>query len=315
MTTAVNATLAGSRPFFTLTPLGALVGNLGAGAKNLFSGFDPDAVITALFASGEQGVFFDPSDLSTMFQESTGITPVTADGQPVGLILDKSKGLVLGPELVTNGDFSNGSTGWTLGTGWTVSGGAAISAGGNQFQSVMQNIITVTGTIYKITLDVTYTSGSLLIRLGGGTNLAEIGSSGSKTYYLRAEGTGITFLCNATGYEFVGSIDNISVKELPGNHGVQSNAALKPALRYSPYRIDYDAVDDTIVSTFASSLGTNCTVCRAVAGVGANILTAQTIGTSYSDSTDHCGLIVIDRALTAGETSDVTAYLNAKAGV
>ncbi|MBP9803911.1 MAG: hypothetical protein KBE22_03250 [Candidatus Accumulibacter sp.] len=51
---------------------------------------DPDAVIEALFASGEQGAWYDPSDLSTMFQDSAGTTPVTADGQPVGLILDKS---------------------------------------------------------------------------------------------------------------------------------------------------------------------------------------------------------------------------------
>ena len=43
-----------------------------------------------LFSAGEQGVFFDPSDLSTMFQDSAGGVPVTADGQPVGLILDKS---------------------------------------------------------------------------------------------------------------------------------------------------------------------------------------------------------------------------------
>jgi hypothetical protein len=43
-----------------------------------------------LFASGEQGAWYDPSDLSTLFQDSTGTTPVTAVGQPVGLMLDKS---------------------------------------------------------------------------------------------------------------------------------------------------------------------------------------------------------------------------------
>lgn len=36
------------------------------------------------------GVWYDPSDLSTMFQDSAGTIPVTAPGQPVGLILDKS---------------------------------------------------------------------------------------------------------------------------------------------------------------------------------------------------------------------------------
>lgn len=44
----------------------------------------------ALFAAGEQGVWYDPSDFSTMFQDSAGTTPVTAVEQPVGKILDKS---------------------------------------------------------------------------------------------------------------------------------------------------------------------------------------------------------------------------------
>ena len=43
-----------------------------------------------LFASGEQGAWYDPSDLTTMFQDRAGTTPVTADGQTVGKILDKS---------------------------------------------------------------------------------------------------------------------------------------------------------------------------------------------------------------------------------
>lgn len=49
-------------------------------------GFDP----LTLFANGEQGVWFDPNDLSTLFQNSAGTVPVTAAGQPVGLMLDKS---------------------------------------------------------------------------------------------------------------------------------------------------------------------------------------------------------------------------------
>ena len=46
------------------------------------------SMVKTLFSAGEQGVWYDPSDLSTLFQDAYGTTPVTAVGQPVGLILD-----------------------------------------------------------------------------------------------------------------------------------------------------------------------------------------------------------------------------------
>ena len=60
------------------------LGKLGASMKK--AGFNP----RTLFSAGEQGVWYDPSDMSTMFQDVAGTTPVTAVGQPVGLMLDKS---------------------------------------------------------------------------------------------------------------------------------------------------------------------------------------------------------------------------------
>lgn len=49
-----------------------------------------DQLIKSLFSNNEQGFFYDPNDLSTMYQDSAGTVPVTGVGQPVGLILDKS---------------------------------------------------------------------------------------------------------------------------------------------------------------------------------------------------------------------------------
>ena len=43
-----------------------------------------------LFLSSEKGAWFDANDLSTLFQDSAGTTPVTAVGQKVGKWLDKS---------------------------------------------------------------------------------------------------------------------------------------------------------------------------------------------------------------------------------
>lgn len=44
----------------------------------------------SLFAAGEQGFWYDSSDFTTMFQDADGTTPVTAVGQSVGRINDKS---------------------------------------------------------------------------------------------------------------------------------------------------------------------------------------------------------------------------------
>lgn len=47
-------------------------------------------IVSLLFGASEPGFFYDPSDLSTMFQDSAGTTTVTSAGQSVGKVLDKS---------------------------------------------------------------------------------------------------------------------------------------------------------------------------------------------------------------------------------
>jgi hypothetical protein len=74
---------------FTFTPATNVTGSTlklrGTGGVTL-SIFNP----LSLFAAGEKGVWFDPTDISTLFQDAAGTTPVTAYGQKVGKILDKS---------------------------------------------------------------------------------------------------------------------------------------------------------------------------------------------------------------------------------
>ncbi|WP_105245425.1 hypothetical protein [Psychrobacter sp. Marseille-P5312] len=59
-------------------------------ALGFTSKVNPDDAILALFTGGKQGVWYDPSDKSTLFQDVAGTVPVTADGDPVALMLDKS---------------------------------------------------------------------------------------------------------------------------------------------------------------------------------------------------------------------------------
>jgi hypothetical protein len=72
----------------------------------------------SLFSDGEEGALFDLSDTRLLFQDVNGTEPVVDVGDPIGLALDTSKGLratgpALGPELVTNGTFDDGTTGWS----------------------------------------------------------------------------------------------------------------------------------------------------------------------------------------------------------
>lgn len=62
-------------------------GGRGLGHMNrTWGGFSP----LSMFAAGEQGAWYDPSDLTSMFQDTAGTVPVTAAGQTVARINDKS---------------------------------------------------------------------------------------------------------------------------------------------------------------------------------------------------------------------------------
>lgn len=65
-------------------------GSASADSNDLTYSAAPPYSPASLFGATEQGYWLDPSDFSTMFQDIAGTTPVTAAGQLVGRILDKS---------------------------------------------------------------------------------------------------------------------------------------------------------------------------------------------------------------------------------
>lgn len=74
--------------------MGRLRNGVGIGISNIptLSSRRPVAAFSplSLFASGAQGVWYDPSDITTLFQDAAGTTPVTAVGQTVKRWNDKS---------------------------------------------------------------------------------------------------------------------------------------------------------------------------------------------------------------------------------
>jgi len=179
------------------------------------------------FLASEQGIWLDPSDMSTLFQDSAGTTPVTAVEQPVGLALDKRLGLVLSA-TDTGTDFSS-ATGWTLPAGFTISGGklnlAAVATGSAQRTG---GTLYLAGKVYEATVVVDSLSGGTISVV-----FANVGQviSAPGTYTFRRNGAANNYLglVVATG-TVTAVIDSITVRELPGNHASQPTTAQKPVL-------------------------------------------------------------------------------------
>lgn len=302
------------------TPLSTMIGGafwtpsatiLGGTSKTF------DQLIKTLFSNNEQGFTRDPNDLSTMFQDAAGTVPVTGVGQPVGLVLDKSKGLLVGSELIVDPSFDDPSYWTTNSASIVVTGGNAVFTDASTGIAIGRAGATTIGRWYIVQVVVTQiTSGALRVATSigaGGTNSPTITTAGIYNFLLPATGTINAFQITAIGATNA-IISDVSVRELAGNHAYQTTSSMRPLLVASPQRLDYDTVDDKLITTLPTQL-TGCTVIRSVPNVGTQILTGQTIPATHEDNTDHCGLIVINRALTPSETSAITAEFDKRAGV
>lgn len=192
-----------------------------------------------LFANSEQGAWYDPSDMSTLYQDAAGTTPVTAVEQPVGLMLDKSKGLVLGPELVVNGTFDSGTTGWTgLAATLTQSSSGVTITNTTTNGYARQYIPTTVGKRYRINVFAVDRSASAQFTVVAYDDInAEIATTGQFStigvkhlfFTAKAASTRIHLLNFGAAGQTV-TFDNISVRELPGNHAFQTTATSRPVL-------------------------------------------------------------------------------------
>ena len=119
-----------------------------------------------------------------------------------------------GPELVVNGGFDSDSD-WTKGTGWSIADGVASSDGSQSSSSALQavDILTI-GTTYEITFTVVSRSaGSITARLG--TNGVGTTRTATGTYRELITCAGTDDVRMTASNDFVGSIDNVSVREMP----------------------------------------------------------------------------------------------------
>ena len=205
-------------------------------------GFSPEESFSPsiLFAGGEVGVWYDPSP-ETTFTDTAGTTPATV-GSAVALMLDKSKGLVLGPEQVADPTLTD-QTGWTPSGDWvSVTGGFEKTATTqNSNLSYAMPAAVVVGKTYEIELTVDIAAGSsLFVYFGTSNGNGLVVFSGTGTF--RRLLTVVSALGSLTLLQLrllsaqTGSVSNVSVKELPGNHATQSVTAARPILARVPAR-------------------------------------------------------------------------------
>ncbi len=183
--------------------------------------FDP----ATLFVAGEAGAIYDPSDLTTLFQDTDGQTPVTAAGQSVAMMLPLNE--VLGPEKIANGTF-NDATGWNLvGAYWTITGGKLVgtNTSGAGYASFTDAGI-VAGQAYVIPIVVVVTSGSLELHVGTLGISHTFTASGTYKLLITA-GSGRTDIFFSSN-DFTGTIDNVSVRTPSPFRMVQAAAGSRP---------------------------------------------------------------------------------------
>jgi hypothetical protein len=310
---------------------------LGIGMRKPSGQTPVQRAINLLKSKGADAHLWDFSTLTGLYQDSAGVTPVTAPDQPIGLCLD-SMG-VLGSELVTNGDFSNGTTGWSNATGASLSvvSGALRSTStvsGASARIATQTVAGLTvGATYRVTANVLAFGGagaqaanpSMQIRNAADTvTTATIAATGLTNapisgYFVatdtshrirpRWDGNAST---NTTSYL---DFDNISVREITGIHASQATSANKATFRASGSRTNavFDATD-SMTSTFPAGYESATIIDGLSTGQvtsTANIVGSYTMGPNV---TRACR-IVVKGALTASELALLQKLANSKAGI
>lgn len=249
------------------------------------------AITASLFGAGEKGLFYDLSDFSTLFQDIAGTIPVTAVGQFVGKILDKS---------------GNGNH-WAAST------------------SGKRPILTSDGVYYMLVGDGTDDFGSSIADVDFGTS-AKIsvfmacskitGQNNKIICSLGAVGSVGSFRIYANG----GSIENYDVGSLPATSASFRLSRASSSKDVLSVQIDNSVSNATLAAQLSIRLnGAAVTVIGAGSNAGPFVPGKVTMLGSTAGASNHPGgvysLIMREGLTSSPKVTQVEAFLSLKSGV
>ena len=202
--------------------------------------YTAEQMVHGTFRTGPRpGFSLDPQDLATMYQDAQGTLPVYQPGSgavdpPVGLMLDKSQGLELGPELVPQPlDFTQDM--WVTATpGTTITGSNTFitDPGGGTVLSVFE-----LGKSYVIEIEGVTTANKISVRSGpDAVLLAEaFAHTGGGAFSATVISPNIavevkTLYINNFNSAGTTTITKLSIREIKGYHAYQSTTTARPTL-------------------------------------------------------------------------------------
>ena len=230
-------------------------------------------LIKSIFSKGEAGFAYDMSDMSTLFQDASGTIPVPAAGQPVGLILDKSKGLAYSAELFTKFDSTLSST---LSSTTTPTVVTSTVASGIYGAVINVNFMP---EVYKISFawEGNTTGREMFLSMPDGNNISlGFGVTGTYDKFIRFKSQGgLAIMRSPNGMGQTFTISSVSVKRLLGNHAYQTISASRPILRQTPILANEYINNGAFTSNVA---GWGTYLCNVTHADGAAVLTVTSNG-------------------------------------
>ena len=192
---------------------------------------DAASIIAGLFSEGQQGFWLPFTDFASLSQDSAGTLPYTALQQPVGLILDKSKGGGRGTELSPNGGTFDDAAGWTITQPTSSISGGVLNVGAGACDIFPSTASVVAGKSYEVTFTISNSTANYGIRILNRDIISAGNYFPAGAPYITANGS-YRFVCVAISNGSIGvnrvsghtgslQVDNFSVKEIPGNHASQ----------------------------------------------------------------------------------------------